>query len=53
MPPVSLIPFGGPEMWIGRSLSLLAHGETGAAPGLFDGLRGWADNLIRPLLISA
>lgn len=52
---VSLIPFVGPVVWIGLSLSLLAHGETGAALGLF--LWGalvvsWIDNLIRPLVIS-
>jgi predicted PurR-regulated permease PerM len=52
---VSLIPFVGPVVWIGLSLSLLAHGETGAALGLF--LWGalvvsWVDNLIRPLVIS-
>lgn len=52
---VSLIPFVGPVVWIGLSLGLLAHGETGAALGLF--LWGalvvsWIDNLIRPLVIS-
>ncbi len=52
---VSLIPFVGPVVWIGLSLGLLAHGETGAALGLF--LWGalvvsWVDNLIRPLVIS-
>jgi predicted PurR-regulated permease PerM len=52
---VSLIPFVGPVVWIGLSLSLLAHGETTAALGLF--LWGalvvsWVDNLIRPLVIS-
>ncbi len=52
---VSLIPFVGPVVWIGLSLSLLAHGETQAALGLF--LWGalvvsWIDNLIRPLVIS-
>ena len=52
---VSLIPFVGPVVWIGLSLSLLANGETGAALGLF--LWGalvvsWIDNLIRPLVIS-
>jgi len=52
---VSLIPFVGPVVWIGLSLNLLAHGETGAALGLF--LWGalvvsWIDNLIRPLVIS-
>ncbi|MDP1644177.1 MAG: AI-2E family transporter [Thiobacillus sp.] len=52
---VSLIPFVGPVVWIGLSLSLLAHGETQAALGLF--LWGalvvsWVDNLIRPLVIS-
>ena len=52
---VSLIPFIGPVVWIGLSLSLLAHGETHAALGLF--LWGalvvsWVDNLIRPLVIS-
>lgn len=52
---VSLIPFVGPVVWIGLSLTLLAHGETQAALGLF--LWGalvvsWVDNLIRPLVIS-
>lgn len=52
---ISLIPFVGPVVWIGLSLSLLAHGETQAALGLF--LWGalvvsWVDNLIRPLVIS-
>ena len=52
---VSLIPFVGPVVWVGLSLSLLALGETGAAIGLF--LWGalvvsWVDNLIRPLAIS-
>lgn len=52
---VSLIPFVGPVVWIGLSLTLLANGETGAALGLF--LWGalvvsWIDNLIRPLVIS-
>ena len=52
---VSLIPFVGPVVWIGLSLSLLANGETQAALGLF--LWGalvvsWVDNLIRPLVIS-
>ena len=52
---VSLIPFVGPVVWIGLALSLLAHGETEAALGLF--LWGalvvsWVDNLIRPLVIS-
>ncbi|MHB1214362.1 MAG: AI-2E family transporter [Thiobacillus sp.] len=52
---ISLIPFAGPVVWIGLSLSLLAHGETQAALGLF--LWGalvvsWIDNLIRPLVIS-
>lgn len=52
---VSLIPFVGPVVWIGLSLSLLAHGESVAALGLF--LWGalvvsWVDNLIRPLVIS-
>lgn len=52
---VSLIPFVGPVVWIGLSLSLLATGETQAALGLF--LWGalvvsWIDNLIRPLVIS-
>jgi len=52
---VSLIPFVGPVVWVGLSLGLLAHGETGAALGLF--LWGalvvsWVDNLIRPLVIS-
>lgn len=52
---ISLIPFIGPVVWIGLSLSLLAHGETQAALGLF--LWGalvvsWVDNLIRPLVIS-
>jgi predicted PurR-regulated permease PerM len=52
---ISLIPFIGPVVWIGLSLSLLAHGETQAAVGLF--LWGalvvsWVDNLIRPLVIS-
>lgn len=52
---ISLIPFIGPVVWIGLSLSLLAHGETQAAAGLF--LWGalvvsWVDNLIRPLVIS-
>lgn len=52
---ISLIPFVGPVVWIGLSLSLLAHGETQAALGLF--LWGalvvsWIDNLIRPLVIS-
>ncbi len=52
---VSLIPFVGPVVWIGLSLTLLANGETGAALGLF--LWGalvvsWVDNLIRPLVIS-
>lgn len=52
---VSLIPFVGPVVWGGLSLSLLANGETGAALGLF--LWGalvvsWVDNLIRPLVIS-
>lgn len=52
---VSLIPFVGPVVWIGLSMSLLAHGETEAALGLF--LWGalvvsWIDNLIRPLVIS-
>ena len=52
---VSLIPFVGPVVWIGLSLSLLASGETQAAMGLF--LWGalvvsWVDNLIRPLVIS-
>ncbi len=51
----SLIPFVGPVVWIGLSLSLLAHGETQAALGLF--LWGalvvsWVDNLIRPIVIS-
>src|SRR3569832_1759216 len=51
----SLIPFVGPVVWIGLSLTLLANGETGAALGLF--LWGalvvsWVDNLIRPLVIS-
>ena len=52
---ISLIPFIGPVVWIGLSLSLLAHGETQAALGLFM----WGalvvssvDNLIRPLVIS-
>ena len=52
---ISLIPFIGPVIWIGLSLSLLAHGETQAALGLFM----WGalvvssvDNLIRPLVIS-
>jgi predicted PurR-regulated permease PerM len=52
---VSMIPFVGPVVWIGLSLSLLAQGETQAAVGLF--LWGalvvsWVDNLIRPLVIS-
>jgi predicted PurR-regulated permease PerM len=52
---VSLIPLIGPVVWIGLSLSLLAHGESQAALGLF--LWGalvvsWVDNLIRPLVIS-
>ncbi len=52
---ISLIPFVGPVVWIGLSLSLLAQGETQAAIGLF--LWGalvvsWVDNLIRPLVIS-
>lgn len=52
---VSLIPFVGPVVWIGLSLTLLAQGETQAALGLF--LWGalvvsWVDNLIRPLVIS-
>jgi predicted PurR-regulated permease PerM len=52
---VSLIPFVGPVVWIGLSLSLLAHGDSQAALGLF--LWGalvvsWIDNLIRPLVIS-
>jgi len=52
---ISLIPFVGPVVWIGLSLTLLAHGETQAALGLF--LWGalvvsWVDNLIRPLVIS-
>jgi len=52
---VSLIPFVGPVVWIGLSLTLLANGESGAALGLF--LWGalvvsWVDNLIRPLVIS-
>ncbi|MBT9566662.1 MAG: AI-2E family transporter [Thiobacillus sp.] len=52
---ISLIPFMGPLVWIGLSLSLLAHGETQAALGLF--LWGALvvssiDNLIRPLVIS-
>lgn len=52
---ISLIPFVGPVVWIGLSLSLLAQGETSAAIGLF--LWGalvvsWVDNLIRPLAIS-
>ena len=52
---ISLIPFVGPLVWIGLSLSLLAQGETQAALGLF--LWGalvvsWVDNLIRPLVIS-
>ena len=52
---VSLIPFVGPVVWIGLSLSLLAQGDTEAALGLF--LWGalvvsWVDNLIRPLVIS-
>ncbi len=52
---VSLIPFVGPVVWIGLSLTLLANGETGAALGLF--LWGalvvsWVDNVIRPLVIS-
>ncbi len=52
---VSLIPFLGPVVWIGLSVSLLAQGETQAAIGLF--LWGalvvsWVDNLIRPLVIS-
>ena len=52
---ISLIPFIGPVVWIGLSLSLLAQGETQAALGLF--LWGalvvsWVDNLIRPLVIS-
>lgn len=52
---VALIPFVGPVVWIGLSLSLLAQGESQAALGLF--LWGalvvsWVDNLIRPLVIS-
>lgn len=52
---VSLIPFVGPVVWIGLSLTLLAHGETQGALGLF--LWGAlvvssVDNLIRPLVIS-
>lgn len=52
---ISLIPFAGPLVWVGLSLSLLAQGETQAALGLF--LWGalvvsWVDNLIRPLVIS-
>lgn len=52
---VSLIPFVGPVVWVGLSLSLLAHGETQAAMGLF--LWGAlvvssVDNLVRPLVIS-
>lgn len=52
---VSLIPFVGPLVWGGLSLSLFAHGETQAALGLF--LWGalvvsWVDNLIRPIVIS-
>jgi predicted PurR-regulated permease PerM len=52
---ISLIPFVGPVVWIGLSLSLLAQGETQAALGLF--LWGalavsWVDNLIRPIIIS-
>lgn len=52
---ISLIPFVGPVVWIGLSLSLLAHGDTQAALGLF--LWGalvvsWVDNLIRPIVIS-
>ncbi len=52
---VSMIPFVGPVVWLGLSLSLLAQGETQAALGLF--LWGalvvsWIDNLIRPLVIS-
>lgn len=52
---VSLIPFVGPVVWIGLGLSLLAHGQTNAAVGLFlwGGLVvSWVDNLIRPLAIS-
>lgn len=52
---VSLIPFVGPIVWVGLSLSLLVTGQTHAAIGLF--LWGalvvsWIDNLIRPLVIS-
>jgi predicted PurR-regulated permease PerM len=52
---VSLIPLVGPVVWIGLAVSLLAHGETQAALGLF--LWGAlvvssVDNLIRPIVIS-
>lgn len=52
---ISLIPFIGPVVWLGLSLSLLAQGENAAAAGLF--LWGalvvsWIDNLIRPLVVS-
>jgi predicted PurR-regulated permease PerM len=52
---VALIPFVGPVVWIGLSLSLLAQGESQAALGLFRWgalVVSWVDNLIRPLVIS-
>jgi predicted PurR-regulated permease PerM len=52
---VSLIPFAGPIVWIGLSISLAMQGAHNEALGLF--LWGalvvsWVDNLIRPIVVS-
>lgn len=52
----AFIPFGTPVVWGAASAWLLITGDTGAGLGLF--LWGalvvsWADNLIRPLVVSA
>ncbi len=52
----AFIPFGTPVVWGAASAWLLITGDTGAALGLF--LWGalvvsWADNVIRPLVVSA
>lgn len=52
----AFIPFGTPVVWGAASAWLLLTGDTGAALGLF--LWGalvvsWADNVIRPLVVSA
>jgi predicted PurR-regulated permease PerM len=52
---IALIPFGTPFAWGGVSIWLLAQGHTWEAAGLaIWGLLvvSWADNIIRPLVIS-